>query len=594
MKLVLYLLPLYAFNVSAGRVYIPPDQLEHESYELARPNTLLTSADRAGKKKNSWPPHIVEPRVQNLATLAKRTTDEENPHSQEDANPGTNARRIPISYTSEQLTAYQEEYIAAERASTNLGEELAAAKAAGLEVSHHDEDELSRLNQVTYQQRLDVSSLTHDLEIQKLAKSGVYSVQQLAEYKRNFLDALAELCLTKSKLAKVVKMRKVTKVEGKGLADLQRAYNLHRKTWDRVRQDKPADYRVDRPKKSMDDLLESAKLREIAQSSGYSVQELAETQRRYLDSNNQANAFKRELTGVERLQKARWDRMMKGERDDPAVPPPPKVGRQGQNASALRQTDPASLPITYTPKQIAMYDKQHLAALDDLNAFRNKVSAAERRGRPLTDEEEEQLRNLQDVYNQRWAEWDRVAQGPSVDGLSEDRRSATYTAEQIAAYNQDHLDALGTLRAFLRNMAAAGHPPTSDDKVQYRALRDDYNKKKTIWTRAQDDEPVDSAVRTHRGARSVPKSARSPKSRPGGQAQASQASPAKENPSTTHQPLQISNPRHLLAPVLSSASHFFQGLGRRWRAMPWTRYLVNPRLNMAKPAELLRAERALP
>ncbi|KAI9812527.1 MAG: hypothetical protein M1826_002817 [Phylliscum demangeonii] len=76
--------------------------------------------------------------------------------------------------------------------------------------------------------------------------------------------------------------------------------------------------------------------------------------------------------------------------------------------------------------------------------------------------------------------------------------------------------------------------------------------------------------------------------------QASQASPTKEDPSTTHAPLQMSGPGRLLAPFLSSASHVLQGLGRQWRAMPWTRYLAEPRFNRVTPAELLRTEHALP
>ncbi|KAI9820466.1 MAG: hypothetical protein M1826_000903 [Phylliscum demangeonii] len=646
--------------------------------------------------------------------LGKRSTDEES-LSRENTNQGTNAKRGAVTYTSEQLTMYREQYNAAKRASETLRRKLRTAIDAGLEVSQDDSNELSRLTAVTTQRRLvltrarrgkpvdrrtsvarqEVTSLVHDPKIQELAKSGPYSAQQLAEYKRSFYDAGEAFRQRKRQLAKVANVRKVTKAEETELANLRRAKNLQKKLWDRARQGKPADYRVNRPKKSLEDLLESAKLHKIAQSSGYSVKQLAEAQRRYLDSRNTVGAFKRALADVEKarevtpeektqlqtllraaaqqkrmfarmcrgrpadvpgflpkkdvasllkdpeiqriaqlgdysvdevaaqkrgyldarnkylaaqrlvssvqdeggtlqpdqadhfleldqayqLQQAGWDRMRKGERVDPAVQPPPKVGRLGQEVAALRQNDPARHPGAYTPEQIAMYDQQHLAALDDLNAFQDQISAPERRGRPLTDEEEEQLRNLQNVYHQRRAEWERVAQGPSVDGLSEDRASVSYTAEQIAAYNQEHLDALRRLRAFDKKMAAAGHPPTADENIQRRALLDDFNEKK-IWNRARSGKPVDRQV--HRSKSARPQEARPDIPSP------EQASPAKEDPST-RQPLQISGPRHLLAPVLSSARHFLQGVGRQWRAL-----LAKPRrLKNIEPAELLRAEHVL-
>ncbi|KAI9833663.1 MAG: hypothetical protein M1826_006754 [Phylliscum demangeonii] len=550
-----------------------------------------------------------------------------------------------------------------------------------------------------------------DPEIQELAKAGLYKAQQLAEYKQKFLESRRQFDSVKYQLAKTAKVREVTKAEEKELANLRRVYNHHRNIWNRVRQDKPAKYRVNRPKKSLDDLLASPELHEIAQSSGYSVEELAEAKRRHLNAYNAARSFQNKLSQVKKirqvtddeaaqlqslsaaavrekhafsrmikspdaevgvgvprkrladfmqdaevqriaqssgysleevavqkrgfldakyeyreaqrlisaikeerrsltreeeeqftkiddayhLQKTEWDRMSKGGRVDPAIPPPPKLGQLGKDVAALRpkaEVGEMAHPVTHnaqhqvanTPQQIAMYDQQHLDALDESPAFQEKISAVQR---SMTNEEEDQLKYLRDVYNQQRAEWDSFRRSRSVGGPSQDVRSITYTAEQIAAYNRARLDALSKLRAFRTKMAAAGHPPTADDETQLRALREDYNEKTKIWDRARIGKPVDQRFYKHRPGW-VPKSARSREAPPGSQAPSSQT----EADPWTNPPLQMVAHR-LLAPVLSSASHFLHGLGRQWRALPWTRYLAHPRVNTVKPAELLRAEPAL-
>ncbi|KAI9833664.1 MAG: hypothetical protein M1826_006755 [Phylliscum demangeonii] len=682
MMLVNYLFPVYAFIIGSGSLCIPPGQLEHVSRELTRPNTLPMSADVVDKKK-SWPSHVVEPRVQHLAMLVKRTTDEESPNSQKNVEQGKNAIKGPVIGSSEQLPTYQEEYNAALSALTTLGEKLGRAKAAGLEPSRDDVDELSRLKAVTSQRRLvltkarqvvsgdrqskpatrrggrrrqDTASLVHNPEIQELARSGDYSAQQLAEYKRNFLDALTEFRSTEQALAKVAKVRKVTEVEEKELADFHRAYNHHRKVWNRVRQNKPADYRADRPKKSMDDLLESAKLHEMAQSSGYSVEELAEAQRRYLNSINKASAFKRELAGVKRVRKVTLEeetqlkmllraaeqqrqefyRMCRGR------PADGRAYRPLKDVTSLLK-DPEIQRIAelggYRVEEVAVHYRGLLDAKHRYRAAQKSILAVKEEGGTLQKDVADSFLEIDKAYQLQKTGWNRMRKGERVDPAiqpipkvgrlgrdvkalrpndpanqpsptvervghgvaalrqndSEDRRSATYTAEQVAAYNEDHLDALSKLRAFQRKMAAAGHPPTADDTAQERVLRGNYNEKKTIWNRARTGKPLDRRVHNRRPG-SGPESTESQETRPGSQEEASQAIPAKGDSSTTHQPFQISGPRHLLAPVLSSARDFLQGVGRQWRAMPWTRYLANPRLNLnsIKPAEVLRVEQALP
>ncbi|KAI9799456.1 MAG: hypothetical protein M1826_005487 [Phylliscum demangeonii] len=532
MKFVLCLFPVYAFIVGSGSLYISPGHLEHPSRELARPNMPSMSADIADKTR-SWPSRVVGPRVQNLATLAKRTTDEESPNSQEDIIHRTNARNGPVIYTAEQLATYREQYFAARRASTNFGNKVKRARGAGREVSQADVDELSRLTAVTNQRRLvftrasqrkpldhwttvarrDVAALALDPEIQELAKSGDYSALQLAAYKRSFLDAGTEFRAMKDRLAKVSRVRKVTQAEEEELADLRLAFNLQRTIWNRVRQAKPADYRVDRLKKSMDDLLQSAKLHEIAQSSGYSVRELAEAQRRYLDSINTANAFKRELAEVEKV------------------------------------------------RAVTAEETTHLQTLRRATTKLKRVFHRMCQGRPADGGDFIPRKDVPSLLND--PEMQQIAQ------------RGGYSVEEVAVQRRAYLDAwsqYATARKTISAVKKAGGTLAPDVADGFLEIHRAYFVQKHLWDRMQKES----------------------RPGPGSQEQASPASQAKKEDPSLHPPpppLQISGPRHLLAPVLSSARRWLRGLGGPWRAMPWPRYLANPRrLNNIKPAELLRAE----
>ncbi|KAI9826440.1 MAG: hypothetical protein M1826_006649 [Phylliscum demangeonii] len=750
MKLVHSLFPVCAFFVASVSLDLPSGQLEHQSRELvARSNTASTSADRAGKEP--WRSPLVEPgvpKLAKLAMLAKRTTDEESPNRQEDVHQGTNASDGPVVYTSEQLARYRERYHAAQSDSDHFRNLVERAKAAGLKVSQDEVNELSRLSAVTEQQRLvftraslgqpvdrsDAASLLQDPEIQELAKSGVYSAQQLVEYKQFYLDAMLRLRSRKNQLTEIAKVREITKAEEKALAELQRTYNLQGRRWARVRAGKPTQYGA---KKSIEDLLESPKLQAIARSSGYSVKELAEARRRFLDANNAVRAFKLRLTEIEevrqvtpdektklqtllkdreqqrlinarmrqgraatsdlalpkkdltlllkdaemqriaqwggyrveevavqkrayldalyayraamtsiaavkttggtlttdeedhyvkidrayQLQRTAWDRMTQG---TSAIPPATPLGGLSEKVAGLRANGEAADVdnvahsfVAYTLRQIAVYDQRYLDVLDHLHAFQEAMSLAAQSGRPITPTEDEQLKGLQRVAEQRRTEWARVRQGLSVDRVAaaaddDGGRSVRYTARQIEDYHRRYLDALRTVRTAESQIQAAreaGHSPTALDDVRLRVLRDDFNRKRVMWIRARSGKPVDRLVYTRRAdpgrmspstSEGASASARAPANSPGSQVQEQAARQAKEDASTdqahgAHQPLQISGPRRLIAPILSSASRWLQSLGRQWHALPWTRgYVAYPRLNrMVKPAEVLRAEPAL-
>ncbi|KAI9832472.1 MAG: hypothetical protein M1826_001796 [Phylliscum demangeonii] len=680
MKFVRYLFPIGAFVFGSVSLYITPSPLKHKSRELARPDASSTGTHRSSKE-NPWPSHLVKPHVRNHAILAKRAIDDE---GSKDDKTGTNFREGPVTYTSEQLTTFREQFNAARRASETLRKKVQRAKDAGLEVSQDDVHELSRLTAITYQQRLtlnrarlgkpldrrtsvsrqDVALLVQDPEIQQLAKSGVYNAQQLAEYKRSFLDAFTAFRTKHNQLSKISKVRTITETEKEQLAGLQNAFNLQRKIWARVCKGSPADGEVDRRTRSIDAPLESPQLNQSVPLSGDSLKELAHARRSYLEASNAAKSFKsmfglsrhdaeiqrvaqfggysledvatqkrgyldalyayrearKSISAVKKkggaltpdeedrfvkidhdyqLQKTGWNGMKKGEQEDRSSPPAPKLNGLADDVAALRRNAVVdAVAYDYNPQQIAMYDQRYLEALHQLRAFQRQISIAKKRRRSITPAEEDELKRVREVCDQRRTEWTRVRQGLFVDSLRDAGWSVGYTAQEIQDYNQIQLDALQTLRAAETKMAAtreAGLPPTPDDEAHIRALRDDFDKKKLRWIRARNGKPVDRLVYKAR-AGSGAKSARLQDIWPGSQAQASKAEVGPRTDAdadhSPQQPLQISRHR-LLAPALSSAGHFLQGLSRQWRAMPWARYLANRRLSKVKPAELLRAEPTL-
>ncbi|KAI9823693.1 MAG: hypothetical protein M1826_007662 [Phylliscum demangeonii] len=463
-----------------------------------------------------------------------------------------------------------------------------------------------------------VVDLLEDPKLHEIAQSSGYPVEELANAKRRWLDALNAANAFKKELAQV---EKVTPEEKGQLQALVKAANQRLAVFRRMSQGLPVNQHFPRRNMSIDDLMEDPKLHEIAQSSGYPVEELANAKRRLLDALNAANAFKKELAQVEKVRKVTREEkrqlqaLMKAisqqdtvlRRMSQGLPVNQRAPRPTMSIDNLLE-DPKLHEIAqssgYPVEELAKAKRQSLDARNAVDAFKKDLAKV----RKVTPEEKGQLQALVKAAKQRQTVFRRMSEGSPVDNidvaaLQPDAKvdevahpnpvasMVTYTPQEIAGYNQLFLDASNKLRAFEEQMAVAqqaGHSPTPDVKAQHRALQDEFNKKKAMWLRAQVGTPADRVVHKRR----EPKTAPSPETRR--QEQASQASPAKEDPSTTHPPLQMSGPRRLLDPFFFSGSRLLQGLGRQWRAMPWTRSLADPRLNRVSPAELLRAEHALP
>ncbi|KAI9822864.1 MAG: hypothetical protein M1826_000357 [Phylliscum demangeonii] len=667
MKFVHCLFPIAAFVWGTVSV---DNALELKSRELAPPDTSPTTI-HGSRKGNPWLSHVLQPLVQKHAALARRATDDQ---SSEDDKKGTDLREGPVTYTSEQLRTFREEYNAARRASDNLRKKVQKAKEAGLEVSQDDTHELARLTAITYQQRLtlnraslgkpldrrtsvsrqDVALLAQDPEIVQLAKSGVYNAQQLAAYKRSYLDALTAFRTKHKQLWTIAKVRPITEAEEEQLAGLQNAYNLERKIWDRVSNGRPADGDVDNLTRRVDPPVETpqlgyslkelaqarrsyleassasksfksmfgisrndAEIQRVAQLGGYSLEEVAMQKRGYLDSQSAYREAMKSLSVITKqggtltpdkedrlvridyeyqLQKTGWNRMKKGEPADRSSQPAPKLGRLASDVAALRRhADVDAVAYSYNPQQIAMYDQRYLDALHQLRAFQHQISVARKSRRSLTPEEEAELTRVREICDQRRTEWAKVRQGLLVDSLSDAGWPVRYTAQAIQDYKQIQLDALRALRAAESKMSAArdaGHPPTADDEARLRALRDDFQKKKLMWIRARNGKPVDRPA-YQALAGSGGRSVRSKESRSDSEAQPRKVKEgASAEAEADHSTHQpLQISRHrLLAPVLSFAGRFRETLGRQWRAMPWTRYLSHPRLTKVTPAESLLAE----
>ncbi|KAI9823371.1 MAG: hypothetical protein M1826_007782 [Phylliscum demangeonii] len=460
------------------------------------------------------------------------------------------------------------------------------------------------VNQRSPRRKKSVDDLLEDPKLHEMAQSSGYPVEELAKAKIRWLDATNAANAFKRKLAGVEKVRKVSPEEKGQLQALVKAAYQQETVFHRMSQGFPTSQRLPTRKKSIDDLLEDPKLHEIAQSSGYPVEELAEAKRRLLDAHNAADVFKRELAGAEKVrevtteEKGQLQTLVKAAYQQETVfrrmrqgkPVNQRVHRKKSVDDLL--DDPKLHEMAqsggYPVEELAKAKRRWLDATNAADAFEKELVRVAK-VRKVTPEEKRQLQTLRKTASQERTVFRRVSQGLPVDNIdvAADAKvdevahpnPVTYTAEEIAGYNHLFLDAANKLRAFEEQMAVgqqAGHSPTPDVEAQHRALQDDVNKKKTMWLRAQVGTPVDESRRA------------------GSQEQASPASPAKEDLSTTHPPLQMSGPGRLLAPFFFSARHLLQGVGRQWRAMPWTRYLTDLRLNRVHPAELLRAEHALP
>ncbi|KAI9822719.1 MAG: hypothetical protein M1826_000423 [Phylliscum demangeonii] len=746
MKFILCLIPVGAFIVRSNGLYIPPGQSEYVSRELARPNTPLMFAD-VEYKRTSWPSHIVKPRVQKHAVLTKRTTDEASANRQNDVDrdvasveqdpkikQAAKRRRKSIDdlledpelheiaqssgYPVEELAkakrrwrdannavlAFKKELAQIEKVrrvtpeekgqlqamrhgfpvnqpvplrksiDDLLGdpklhelaqssgypvEELAKAKRRWLDannavlafkkelaqvekvrkVTPEEKRQLQALVKAASQQETEFRRMRHgfpvnqpvplrksiddllgDPKLHEIAQSSGYPVEELAKAKRRWLDALRAAKAFRKELAQVEKVRRVTPEEKGQLQALVKAASQQQTVFHRMSQGFPVDQRVPRRKKSIDDLIENTELVEMAKSSGYPEEELAKAKGRWLDARNAVVAFKKELAEAEKVrkvtpeEKGQLQALVKAisqqqrvfHRMSQGLPVDQRVPRRKKSIDDLMgnaELDEMAKSSGHPVEELAKAKRRWLDARNAVVAFKKELAEAEK-VRKVTPEEKGQLQALVKAASQQATVFRRMSQGLPVNNIdvvalrpdakvNEVAHPVTYTAQEIAGYNQLFLDASNTLRAFEEQMAVAqqaGHSPTPDVKAQHRALQDDFYKKKAMWFRARDGTPVERVVHKRR----KPKTAPSPEPRrPGSQEQASPASPAKEDPSTTHPPLQMSGPRHL-APFFFSASHLLQGVGRQWRAMPWARYLAEPRLNRVNPAELLRAEHALP
>ncbi|KAI9809975.1 MAG: hypothetical protein M1826_003810 [Phylliscum demangeonii] len=651
MKL-LCLIATGTFIVRSNGLHIPRGPSEYMSSELARPNTPLMFAVAA---RTSWPLHAVKPRLQKHAVLTKRTTDEASANRQKDVDrdvasvqqdpkikQAAKRRRKSIDdllkdpklheiaqssgYPVEELAVAKRRLLDAINAADEFKKVLTEAEKVR-KVTPEEKGHLQALAKVYHQQitawrrmsqgkpvdqrvrrpQKSIDDLLEDPKLHEIAQSSGYPVEELAKARRRFLDAHNAVVAFKKKLAEVEKVRKVTPEEKGQLEALAEVRYQQMTVWRRMNPGNPVDQRLPRQKtKSIDDLTQDPKLHEMAQSSGYPVEELAKAKRRWLDGLKAVREFKKELTEVKKVRKVTLEERVKMQELVRASSQQLTVFRRMSQRLPVDNVDVAALrqdakadevahlnPVSYTPEQIASFDQTHLDALYDLLNFQQKLSALKRSGGSISPAHEVHLEMLQDVYNLRRAWWEEVRQGLSFHGLNHEGRSVKYTAQEVAGYNQLFLDASDKLRAFEKQVAVAqqaGHSPTPDVKAQHRALQEDFNKK-AMWFRARDGTPVDRVVHKRPESQTAP----SPETRRSGdQEQASQASPAEGDPSAAHPPLQVSGPRHLLVPFVSSASHLLQGVGRQWRVMPWTRYLAAPRLNEVTPAEWLRTEHALP
>ncbi|KAI9833271.1 MAG: hypothetical protein M1826_000184 [Phylliscum demangeonii] len=351
---------------------------------------------------------------------------EECSNSQEDVQQRTEARKGQVIYTAAQLATYEEQYNAAQRASDNLQNKVQRAKdAEWLLARARQGQSLDRRTKAIAQ---DVAPLVQDPTIPELAKSSRYDAQQLAEYKRRFCDAGRQLNSIKSQLAGIAEVREVTKAEEWELADLQRAYSLQRKIWNRDHARLPHD----------------AEIQQIAQLGGYHVEAVAVQKHRYLDAKDQHGTAQRLISAVKkkggRLTLDDEERFLKiDEAYQLQKTVCSKLGRLGKDVAALRRKENfdklAPSSATDTAQQIAQCDQRYRDALDQLAAFQDKISIARDSGRAITAKDKEQLEVLLGPYKQRTTERARARQGFFVSTPLATTESRSSTPPMKSLYN---------------------------------------------------------------------------------------------------------------------------------------------------------------
>ncbi|KAI9812526.1 MAG: hypothetical protein M1826_002816 [Phylliscum demangeonii] len=312
-----------------------------------------------------------------------------------------------------------------------------------------------------------------------MAQSSGYPVEELAKARRRFLDAISAADAFKTKLTEGEKVRKVTAEEKGQLQALMKARYQQQTVFRRMSKGLPAIQQVPRPKKSIDDLLEDPKLHEMAQSSGYPVEELAVAKRRLLDAQNAAGEFKNVLAEAEKVRKvtpeekgqlqalvkARSQQETVFRRMSKGLPANQQVSRKKSIDDLLEDPKLHEMAQSsgYPVEELAVAKRRLLDAQNAAGEFKNVLAEAEK-VRKVTPEEKGHLQALVKAGSQQEKVFRRMSEGLPVDNIDD---TITYTAEEIAGYNQVFLDASNKLRAFKEQMAVAqqaGHSRTPDVK----------------------------------------------------------------------------------------------------------------------------------
>ncbi|KAI9807699.1 MAG: hypothetical protein M1826_004559 [Phylliscum demangeonii] len=474
MKFILCLIPVSTFLVRSNGHYLPRGPSEYMSRELARPKTPLMFADVAYKRPSS-PSKTVKPLVQKPAVLTKRTTDEASANKLEDV----------------------------QRDVASLEQDPKTKQAANKK-SIHD--------------------LMENPKLHEIAQSSGYPVEELVRAKRRFLDAQNAAAAFKKELAQVGKVRKVTAEEKEKLQALVKAKSEQERVFYRMSQGLPVKQQAPR-KKSIDDLLEDPKLHEIAQSSGYSVEELAIAKRQSLDAENALHEFKKELAEAEKVRKVTpeekgqlqalvkatsqqqtaFNRMSRG------YPANQQVGRKKSIDNLLK--DPKLHEIAqssgYPVEELAIARRQLLDAENAFYAFKKELAEVDK-VRKVTPEEERQLQALRKAASQQETVFRRMSQGlpgnqpvnrkKSLDDFLEDPKlheiaqSSGYPVEELAKAKRRWLDALNAVRAFEKEPTEAEkvRQVTLEEKGQLQALGKAASQQETVFREMSRELPVDN------------------------------------------------------------------------------------------------------
>ncbi len=362
----------------------------------------------------------------------------------------------------------------------------------------------------------DLDSLMSDPEVVKTAALGHYSLEEVATFKRQLLDAQNEYERTERQLPP-------------GSAEvraLQKTYNERNTIWRRVKEGlsphaEPRGRRGSKPgsnRKDISSLMSDPEVVRIAAMGKHSVEEVATVKRQLLDAQNALDRAKRqrvaptpdELRPIQDVVNAHsqaWRAIKRG------LPPlttlnirgqkPKKMTDLAKDADVIAAAEIQGLPVT----DVANIKRRYLDARQELRDANAKLAEAQtQQDLEALPDMEKRLTEARGLFNQHSREWTNLQKplGPGAgryrktlaelmtdrDVVEAARRSGR-PVEEVATIKRQFYNArlsVRDLKNWLKEVEATGDLETQRDvEKQLRAAKDEFNIQQWEWNHVRNE-----------------------------------------------------------------------------------------------------------